>query len=74
MWCYAPGLYLAPAGKRHDQQCKCLKINPAAKQKQSADAKQAEVSATLWKGLMLPLQRKLYVETNIFTYKQDDYM
>lgn len=35
---YAPGLYLAPAGKHHDQEYKWLKINPAAKEKQSADA------------------------------------
>lgn len=46
--------------------------NPAAKEKKSADAKQAEVNTALWKGLILPLQQKIYVETNIFTYQQDE--
>jgi len=34
----APGLYLVPARKHHDQQDEGLKINPAAKEKQSAVA------------------------------------
>lgn len=46
--------------------------NPAAKEKQSTDAKQAEVNTALWKGLVLSLQHKIYVETDIFTYKQDE--
>lgn len=44
----------------------------AAKEKKSADAKQAEVNTALWKGLILPLQHKIYVETNKFTNKQDE--
>lgn len=43
--------------------------NPVAKEKQSADAKQAVVHTALWKGLILPLQHRIYVETDIFTYK-----
>lgn len=47
-------------------------VNPVAKEKQSADAKQAEVNTALWKCLILPLQQKIYVETDIFTYEQDE--
>lgn len=58
----------------HDQQYKWLKIDPAAEDQKSADSEEEEVNATLWKGSVLPLQHKLYVETHIFTYKQGDYM
>lgn len=47
-------------------------VNPVAKEQQSADAKQAEVNAASWKGLILPLQHEICVETDIFTYKQDE--
>lgn len=74
VWSYAPRFYLAPAGKHHDQQYEWLKIDTAAEDGESAASEEEEVNTILWKGLVLLLQHKLYVETHIFKYKQGGYM